>query len=160
MIAKLLAEGQRHHAAGDWVPAARCYLQVLDRAPDHARASHLLGLVHAQTGDLTNAFALIGRALRIDPHLAAAHGDMARLYWRQGQAEEAALSWRLAIGADPAQARAHAELGQVLVHLGDHAGAIAALTRAIELDPGLADARTALLEAQLLLLERDRSAVT
>ena len=149
-IEDLLIAGQQHHAAGDLVPAARCYLKVLDREPDHARACHLLGLVHAQTGDLTQAFALVGRALRIDPDLAEAHQAMARLHARCGQLEESALSWRMAIRAAPDAARAYAELGMVLADLGRQADAIDTLTRALALDPGLTDAKTALLQAQLL----------
>jgi len=138
---RLLDAGLAHHRAGDLGGAARCYQQVLQRAPGHAEAWHLLGLVHAQAGDAQNALPLITRALALDPGHAEAHYNLGNLHRQVGQSAEAVACYRRAIAADPAMAKAWSNLGATLRAAGDGAGAIEACQRAVALDPGRIEAQ-------------------
>ena len=138
---QLLDAGLARHRAGDLAGAARCYQLALQRAPDHARGWHLLGLTHAQAGDAADAMALFTRALTIDPHCAGAHCDLGDLHRQLGQNAQAATSYRAAIAADATLAKewgakAWGNLGATLRDLGDGAGAIAACRQALAIDPG------------------------
>jgi tetratricopeptide (TPR) repeat protein len=138
---QLLDAGLARHRAGDLAGAARCYQLALQRAPDHARGWHLLGLTHAQAGDAADAMALFTRALMIDAHYAEAHCDMGDLHRQLGQNAQAATSYRAAIAADATLAKewgakAWGNLGATLRDLGDGAGAIAACRQALAIDPG------------------------
>ena len=61
-----LRKGVAAHQAGDLTAAAACYVRVLESAPGHADAQHLLGLVYAQTGQGRRGAELIRAAIAAD----------------------------------------------------------------------------------------------
>jgi predicted O-linked N-acetylglucosamine transferase (SPINDLY family) len=129
-----------HHQEGHWAEAEGIYRQILAQVPSHADALHLLGALACQTGRPDRAIDLIGRAIAIDPAVAAYHGNLGESYRRAGRREEAIASLRRAIELRPDFADAHGNLGLALMDQGRTEEAIAAFRRAIELRPESASA--------------------
>lgn len=80
------------HQRGDIGTAERLYRQILCLQPRHAGALHLLGVIHLQRGELTEALAACEAALAVNPGNAAAHqtqGDALHDLKRYAQAVEA-----------------------------------------------------------------------
>ena len=61
-ISEALAIAIRHHQAGRLQAAGQIYQQILEAEPDQADAWHLLGVIHAQTGNHQRAVECIRRA--------------------------------------------------------------------------------------------------
>jgi predicted O-linked N-acetylglucosamine transferase (SPINDLY family) len=83
---------------------------------------------------LEEAVHAFGQAIRLDPTIGPAHGDLAVLQRRLGRLEEAATCARRAAALMPASALAFANLGVILRLIGDREGAEAAGRRALALD--------------------------
>ena len=64
------------HRKGDYPAAERLYQAILEAAPQHFDALHLLGVLHAQTGRLPRAAELLGAAIRVRPDAAAAQFNL------------------------------------------------------------------------------------
>jgi tetratricopeptide (TPR) repeat protein len=63
-ISRLLRQAFRHHQSGHLSRAAKLYATVLARQPTHFDALHLLGVLNYQQGNMAQALAYIGAALR------------------------------------------------------------------------------------------------
>ena len=147
----------RQHRAGRLSEAEALYRRVLQAAPDHADALHLMGLAAAQQGRYPAALELIGKAIRrngrtdealaayrraiaLAPGFVGAHLNLGGVLCERGQWEAAEACYRRAIAAEPDLASAHYNLGDVLKTRGRLDEAVAALERAAELAPDLAGA--------------------
>jgi tetratricopeptide (TPR) repeat protein len=108
----------RHHQAGELVAAARGYQAVLVKDPNHADASHLLGVVFHQQGQSAKAIELIGRAVALRPSVAAFHANLAEAYRAIGEFERAAGCCRTALQLWRDYPEAHNNLGLALQALG------------------------------------------
>ena len=73
------------HRAGQLSVAEALYQGILDEAPEHPDALHLLGLIRGEQGQEHIGIALIERALRLQPLAAAYHHNIAGLYRRLGK---------------------------------------------------------------------------
>jgi tetratricopeptide (TPR) repeat protein len=124
-----------HHQAGRLDEAEARYRRLLDAAPDHPRALHLLGVIETQRGRPERGAELIGRAF---PALARApepHVDLGNALRFAGKREEAATSYRQAIALKPDYALAHISLGIVLNELGRFEAAVSHCRTAIAIHP-------------------------
>lgn len=94
---RLVQDGVRHQQAGESDRAGQCFLAALERSPDHAAATHFLGLVRAGQGRRDEARQLIARSLSLDPHNLGFHDNWLVFLERHGapQDEAAALEYRL-----------------------------------------------------------------
>jgi predicted O-linked N-acetylglucosamine transferase (SPINDLY family) len=92
------------------------------------------GQALAQAGRLEEAAEAFAAAIRLDPALGPAHGDLAVILRRLGRLEEAAAYARRAAALMPTAALAFANLGVILRLIGDRDGAEAAGRRALGLD--------------------------
>ena len=72
----IFQKGIQAHQAGQLPEASAIYQQILDIQPDHADASHLLGVIAYQTGNHKTAAQLISKAIRHDPSTAAYHCNL------------------------------------------------------------------------------------
>jgi len=126
--------------SGDLTGAAGICAKVLEAAPDQPQALHLLGIAAFQKGYPGEAVELLRRAVRSDPHLAAASNDLGNLLAQQGMLAEAAASYRQAIAEAPDFAGAHNNLGNVLETIGSLEQAVACYRTAVGLQPGYAEA--------------------
>jgi len=104
------------------------------------RADWLSGLLQHQAGRREAAETAFRVALELDPLLADARLQLARLQREAGLWEEAIDSCRAAVTADPRHAEAQADLGAMLRDRGQGEAALVHLRAAVEVDPRLARA--------------------
>ncbi|HYD30118.1 MAG TPA: methyltransferase domain-containing protein [Azospirillaceae bacterium] len=118
-VAEALTIAFDSHRAGDLDRAEAIYRQILDVAPDHVDALHLLGLVARRTGRHGMAAELIRRAVALDPSFAEAQYNLGNALMALGRHVEAVAPYRDALAVNP-----------------DHPGARRGLERALgRIDP-------------------------
>ena len=145
--ARRIAEAQRdfeaayaHDQAGRRDRAEALYRKALQKAPDHADALHLLGVIAHERGRHARAIQLIERALAIVPEFPAAEVNLGNALKALGRRADAASSYRRAIALRPDYAIAYCNLGAVQCEQGAVDAALESAERAIALMPELADA--------------------
>nr|WP_295832071.1 tetratricopeptide repeat protein [uncultured Azospirillum sp.] len=124
-----------HHGAGRLREAEILYGRILDAAPGTHAASHLLGMLLAQTGRLEAAAPRIAAAVLAQPGIADYHRDLGKVHQALGYPAEAMVSQRRAAALQPDDAPALVLLGVAAQMTGDTDAAIGALGRALTLDP-------------------------
>jgi len=129
-----------HDQAGQRDRAEALYRKVLQKAPDHADALHLLGLIAHERGRHQRAIQLIRRALAVVPDFPAAHANLGSALKAIGRRTEAAGAYQHAIALKPDYAVAHCNLAAVQIEQGAFAAALASADRAIALAPDLVEA--------------------
>ena len=158
-LRKMLAAGLRHHRAGRLAEAEPFYRQVLAVDARHPDALHLLGALAHQTGQNDSAVEIIGKAIVINPAIAAYHANLGTALKALGRLDEAVAAYEAAISCEPNFAEVHADLGNALQELGRLDEAVAAYNHAIRLRPDHAQAH-ANLGTALKTLGRLDDAVT
>ncbi|HXC92257.1 MAG TPA: sulfotransferase [Stellaceae bacterium] len=129
-----------HDQAGRRDRAEALYRKVLQKAPDHADALHLLGLIAHQRGRHQRAVKLIERALAIAPDFPAAHANLGSALKAMGRRTAASAAYHRAIALNPNYAVAHCNLAAVQLEQGALAAGLASAERAVALMPGLVEA--------------------
>ncbi|MCI0457583.1 MAG: tetratricopeptide repeat-containing glycosyltransferase family protein [Gemmataceae bacterium] len=132
----------QHHRAGDLLQAEQIYQEILQEDPNQVDVLHLLGLIAYQMGQLEQASASMGRALRLRPDFAAAHNNLGIVLKEQGKLTEAAASYQQALRCRPDYAEAHNNLGNVLQRQGQLDEAVACYCQALHFRPNYAEAHT------------------
>src|SRR6516164_6556304 len=102
-----------HDRAGRRDRAEALYSKVLQKAPDHADALHLLGVIAHERGRHERAIRLIEQALAILPDHSAAHMNLGNALRAAGRRADAAESYRRAITIQPDYAIAHCNLAAI-----------------------------------------------
>jgi predicted O-linked N-acetylglucosamine transferase (SPINDLY family) len=136
----LLQRAVTQHQAGQWDQAQAIYAEILRRAPDHADALHLSGVIAAQRGDAGRALELMSRALASNPMLIPGYVNRALALHELGQHDEALSSLARAIELQPDCADAHYQRGVILLKLSEPAAALVSFDAAIAARPALAEA--------------------
>jgi protein O-GlcNAc transferase len=113
-ISKALTTALAHHQAGRLSVAEKVYRQILDVEPNHADALHLLGVLASQVHNEQAALDLIGRAIRVNPTVAAFHCNLGLVYHELKKLDEAVASYQRALDLKPDYAKAHSNLGLAL----------------------------------------------
>jgi protein O-GlcNAc transferase len=131
-------QGMALHQRGRLVEAERIYREVLQRQPDHAGALHLLGLIALQNRHAGRAVELIGKAIRLNAGVAAAHNNLGKALLDLKRPERALASFDQAIALEPGFAMAHNNRGNALLGLKRPEEALASCEQAIALVPELA----------------------
>ena len=140
MISEALAIAIKHHQGGRLQTAEDIYRQILAVEPNHADATHLLGLIAHQMGRHEIAVEYIGRAIALNGTMAEFHDNLGGAYRALRRMPEAAAYCRRAVELKPDDAAAHYNLGLVLNDQGKLAEAVACYRRALELRPDYAEA--------------------
>ncbi len=148
--------GLQHHQAGEHSRAEALYRAVLQAEPAHFNATHLLGVLLAERGDLDGAVELLERAVQLNPgypdarsNLAGACRDRGDRLREQGRLDEAADSLKRALSLKPDFAQAHHELGNVMTGMGEWRQALEHFRKAYALLPDHAEARWAAAMAEI-----------
>jgi tetratricopeptide (TPR) repeat protein len=113
---------------------------VLQKAPDHVDALHLLGVLASERGRHQRAIQLIRRALAIAPEFPAALANLGNALNALGKRTQAVDAYARAIALKPDYAIAHCNLATVQIAQGSLAAALASAERAIALAPNLLEA--------------------
>ena len=129
-----------HHRAGRLDRASRLYRRILEKAPDHPDALHMLGVIATSQGKPQDAICLIGRAMGALANFADAHLNLGNAHHVAGRRRDAIECYRRAVQLRPGFAAAHSSLGRELNLLGAHAEALSISQRAIALDPAMPEA--------------------
>ncbi|PWC34045.1 glycosyltransferase family 41 protein [Azospirillum sp. TSO35-2] len=140
-IQDALTAALAHHQAGRLAEAAALYHAVLDAAPGHADAAHLLGVVHLQSGQPERAAALIRTAIQASHRVADYHDNLGSALKALGRLDEAVAAHRQALRLRPDFAQALYNLGNALEALGRLEEAVTAFRQAAARRPGYARAR-------------------
>jgi Tfp pilus assembly protein PilF len=141
------------HRQGRVDEAERGYHEILARAPGHAVATHYLGLIDWQRGDLARAESRMRAAIAADASIADFHNNLGLLLRDTRRSAEAIECFRAALDADADGFEARNNLGLALEAEGRWDDAIAAYRGAIERQPGFAAARQNLARALLTVGE-------
>jgi tetratricopeptide (TPR) repeat protein len=129
------------HRRGDIGSAEQLYRQILRLRPRHAGALHLLGTIHVQRGELTEALAACEAALAISPGNAAVHQTQGDALHDLKQYPEAVAAYDRCLALDPGNFIAWSNRGSALLHSRRFDEAVASYERALALQ-SKATART------------------
>jgi tetratricopeptide (TPR) repeat protein len=129
-----------HHRAGRLDRASKLYKRILDKAPGHPDALHMLGVIATSRGDPEQAIKFIGRAMGPLANHADAHLNLGNAHRVAGRPQEAIACYRRAIALKPRFAAAHSSLARELNRVRAFAEALSVARRAIEIEPGMAEA--------------------
>jgi Flp pilus assembly protein TadD len=105
-------------ARGEPAAAEALCREVLSRIPAHAEATHILGLVRKQTGQLEEGERLIRASIQIAPARADFQANLANLLVRRGRLAEAETHYREAVQIDQRHDTARLGLARTLCALG------------------------------------------
>jgi len=154
----LLNQAVALHQAGRLDEAAAAYERLLQQFPGQFDATHLLGVIALQRGDLATAERQIAQALAGKPKDAAALNNLGTVLLRAHRLDEAREQFERATKAQPTLADAQSNLGNVLRQLGRVADSLVPLKRAYGANPKSAEIAH-LLGASLLETGDGRGAV-
>jgi protein O-GlcNAc transferase len=129
-----LAAAMVHHRAGRLVDAERLYRLVCDTDPNNARAFHLLGVVAHQLRR-SDAAALVGRAVMLNPDFAEAHNDRGVILAANGLFSDALSCFERAVALNPGYTEARNNLGRGLRSLGRLDEAVLQFERVLKSTP-------------------------
>lgn len=130
----------RNHQAGCLEQAEQLYRRVLNAAPNHVEALHLLGVCAHQLGRQSEAEAFIKHAIQLDGTVAAYYANLAAVLRSVGRYEEAMFACQKAVELAPHSADSQIGLGSALIDVGRSDEACACFERAIRLNPSSAEA--------------------
>jgi tetratricopeptide (TPR) repeat protein len=136
----LLAEAASRHQAGRLEEAQALYREVARMDPGNAFATHYLGVLAMQRGDLALAAELMERALAMRRDVADFHTNLGLCHRRRGEIGLAVECHRRAAALAPRDPAVRSNLAVALQEDGRIAEALAEFGRALELDPGNAEA--------------------
>ncbi|MGL6222494.1 MAG: tetratricopeptide repeat protein [Steroidobacteraceae bacterium] len=122
-------------SGGRFVPAAKAYVDMLQR--NGADADAYIGLAEALggLGKGVEAEANYRRAVRAEPAYWGAHAALAKHLFERGKVDEAAAAQRKATELVPSSANSWSSLGGILQMKGDFDGALEAYQRSLQLEP-------------------------
>lgn len=120
---------------GDFAKAISKLRTIIGKAPDHAEALNLLGIIGMQGGRAAEAEALFARAVAAKPDEPGFLNSHASALHALGRSDEAIATFRRALEIDPDYAGAHLNLGKLLVRLGRAEEALPHLARLSGLRP-------------------------
>ncbi len=125
----------KHYQSGRLPQAEACCRQVLQLAPNHPDALHLLGLIAYQVGKSESAVELVKRAIAIKPSDPDYHLSLGNALQVQGRLHEAIASYHHALGLKPDFADALGNLGTLLHRQGNLDEAVARYRQALAFAP-------------------------
>ena len=133
-VKKKLQLGHQWLQNGDVEEAERCFRAVLDRAPRHPRALHMLGLIAHRRGDGAAAIEALEAAAVAAPDDAEIRSHLAEILRTSGDPHRAAELAGEAVRLRPGWAAALNNLGLALQDCGETEQAAAAFEAAIQAD--------------------------
>jgi tetratricopeptide (TPR) repeat protein len=147
----------QHHQAGRFFEAENLYRSILAAQPDHADASHLLGLIARRCGNLNDAEQLIRRAVTKVPTHPLYLGNLGLVLIEQKRLDEAVDVLQQTVKLAPDFAQAQNNLGAALRERGRFAESLIHLRKVIELQPQSAEAHGNLSGSLLQLGQTDEA---
>jgi protein O-GlcNAc transferase len=116
-LATAMADALAHLRAGRLADVRAVCSDVLQAAPNHVDALHLLGVVAQAERDLPTAIELISKSLTVNPRFAGAYASLGVVLGNNCQLEEAVRALRAALKLDPGLIDAHRHLLNCMLYL-------------------------------------------
>jgi predicted O-linked N-acetylglucosamine transferase (SPINDLY family) len=138
--ARVMDQATQDHRAGRLEQAELGYRETLRRAPGHVEASHLLGLLLAQRGELEPGIALLRAAVQRNSQDHRYRYNLGRALWQAGRLDDAEAALRAAMALAPQSPEILNHLGRVLYQLGKYGEAVALARRALASKPNFGSA--------------------
>jgi tetratricopeptide (TPR) repeat protein len=135
---QLLDQVRNRLQAGQLTEAQSLCRQILEQAPKHAEATHILGFLAHLSGDPQTALGLIERAAELEPGNPVYQHNLGDLHSAMGHMDQAEACLRKALELKPEFASAAIKLGIVMEQRNQLHEAIQLYRRAIELEPHVA----------------------
>lgn len=126
--------------AGRLDEAESHYRRILERLPEHAAATHFLGILRYQQGHGDEGVDWLRKSVALAPDAADWHNDLGNMLAAAGRDAEAAAAFMAALEVDPDQPVVWNNLGAVLQRGGQLEEARLSFENASVLDPACADA--------------------
>ena len=123
------------HRAGRLDEAEIAYVELLQMAPKHADAAHLLGLTRHQCGQNDSALEAVEYALSLNGGAANFHNSHGLVLHALGRFPAAETALKVALSLAPNDADAHNNLGLVYTAQRRFALAVDSLARSLEIRP-------------------------
>jgi tetratricopeptide (TPR) repeat protein len=158
VVPGLVETAMRLHVAGALDEACAAYERILDAAPRHFDALHLLGVARRQQGRREEGVVLIRRALAVHAASPEAHFNLGIGLQELGDLAGAAEAYGRAVELMPTLAAAHYNLGVIHQARGAHEAAAGCYRAAIALAPNQAEAHLNLGNALRALGRMDEAA--
>ncbi len=149
----MLEKAMAAHRRGARDQAMEAYRAILDDTPDHPDALHLLGVVHYEGREFSEALPLMRRAIELQPEAAEYHRSLGALYRAGEHYETACRSIAQALRLAPDYLDAYNTLGLTLIDMERFDQAETALRQGLSHDPDSADLRATLAS---MYLRRDQ----
>jgi predicted O-linked N-acetylglucosamine transferase (SPINDLY family) len=130
------------HQAGRIADAQTVCREILERAPRHFDALHLLGVTEYQSGRYEEADRLLQQALLVEPRSAAALSNHGIVLHDLKRYEAALARYEKAIALKPDYAEAFSNRAATLTELGRYAEAVASCDKAIVRKPDYPEAHS------------------
>ena len=139
-INELIQEGLSLHKNGDLKKAQAIYQLILKKEPGNSDALHYLGIIAAQSNNLTLAEELIKKSIEIYPHNPAAHFNLGNTYQDRGDHEKALESFEIALKINPNDFQVHFARGNSLTSLHAYGDALICYELTIKINSKFAKA--------------------
>jgi tetratricopeptide (TPR) repeat protein len=136
----LLERALEFHLNGENDQAIELYKSILDEAPDHTDALHLLGLLWQQAGDIDAALVYVAKAVELDPEFALYRVNLGVLFVESDRVEDGIAAFMRALEIEPNLPEGHYNLGNTLLTTGDEGAALKCFQKASALRPNYAEA--------------------
>ncbi|MBI2290356.1 MAG: tetratricopeptide repeat protein [Betaproteobacteria bacterium] len=137
-IPEAIQTAREHHQAGRLLQAEAIYRQILQAAPNHPDALHLLGVIAHQTGKNELAVELISKAISVNPS-SSMYCNLGFALNDQGKLDAAVESYRKALSIKPDFAEAHSNLGIALQQQGKLDAAVESYRKALSIKADFAE---------------------
>ena len=121
---------------GDLIGAEKDLRLMLKIEPDRVNALNNIGAILLEEGRVSEALAILSRAVKLNPAFASARANLGVAYMRSDMLEAAEAELHAAITAEPKNERAYLNLAQVYARRGELGPAERAFHHALSLAPG------------------------
>jgi len=138
-LSAIIQQAAAAHQAGQLDEAETLYRQVLDAAPDHFDANHLLGIVLSQTGQLEAGIERLQNATAINADVPEAWTNLGNALYKASRLQDAEEAFQRTLALDPDNLAALTALANVLIGLARFEPAAELYSRALAISPGAVD---------------------
>lgn len=138
--APLLAEAQRHFAAGEYNQAEQKYQRAIEMDDQNPMALANLAVIQAELNKLDEAEKNVRKAIALSPEDGFSYSTLGQVLYRKKDYDAAAEALSRAAQLDPKSAEIQSRLGIVLSQKGLRGPAEAAFRKALQVQPGYAPA--------------------
>lgn len=152
-IDELFLEARSLQDQAELQQAIACYEAILRQHPTHEPSLRGLAQACIQLGDLTGAANSLQRAIVLDAHDPSLHNNLANIYRKTHQLDQAILHYQQAIALKPDYAQAHSNLAAVFALQNQYTEALSHYRHALHAQP---DFTAAHYNLGLLLLQHNQ----